>query len=101
MLTITYHIGNLHHTVPYFLLSLYIYCSYFSTPFTCHSPCQLTNFKFFMIFITNVIFFTYNKDMKEMIIFLKNNITELQHRRIGKEAFIKKKIILLRSGLYV
>lgn len=39
--------------------------------------------------------------MKEMIIFLKNNITELQHRRIGKEAFIKKKIILLRSGLYV
>lgn len=39
--------------------------------------------------------------MKEMIIFLKNNITELQHPRIGREAFIKKKIKLLRSGLYV
>lgn len=41
-----------------------------------------------MIFITNVIlityiviYFTYNKDMKEMIIFLKNNIIELQHIR--------------------
>lgn len=56
-----------------------------------------------VIFITYiVIYFTYNKDMKEMIIFLKNNIAELQaHPRIGKEAFIKKEIILLRSGLYV
>lgn len=54
MLTSRIILVNLHHT-PYFLLSLYIYCSYFSTPFTCHSPCQLTNLKFFMIFITNVI----------------------------------------------
>lgn len=41
-----------------------------------------------MIFITNVIlityiviYFTHNKDMKEMIIFLKNNIIELQYIR--------------------
>lgn len=54
---------------------------------------------FFMILITNVIFityiviyFTYNKDMKEMIIFLnQHHRTNSTHLRISKEAFIKKK----------
>ena len=51
-------------------------------------PLRTHKLKVFMIFITNVIlityiviYFTYNKDMKEMIIFLKNNIIELQHIR--------------------
>ncbi|EFU42620.1 hypothetical protein PVOR_07185 [Paenibacillus vortex V453] len=52
-----------------------------------------------MILITNVIFityiviyFTYNKDMKEMIIFLnQHQRTTSTHPRTSKEAFIKKK----------
>lgn len=51
-----------------------------------------------MIFIINVIlityiviYFTYNKDMKEMIIFLKQQQRRTStHLRICKEAFIKK-----------
>lgn len=63
-----------------------------------------------MILITNVIFityiviyFTYNKDMKEMIIFLNQHhrTTSTHLRKNQQRSFHKKENILLRSGLYV
>lgn len=41
---------NLPRTVPYFLLSLYIHCTYFSIPFTSHCPLPTHKIKVFYDF---------------------------------------------------